>query len=174
MAKIAGITMDQFQEFYWKGRTEYDKGLLSGIDYWRAVGEEAGKLLTLEQITRLVESDTLSWMNFDKPMWELVDELRAAGKRVAVLSNMPEDLGEALKTRTDRFDKFDFVTLSYEIKSAKPEAPIYEHCLAGLGVEPKRAVFFDDKTANVIGAEMLGMAAVEFVDRNAVLARVRS
>ncbi len=174
MAEIAGITMDQFQEFYWSGRTDYDKGLLSGIDYWGALGEQAGKLLTLAQIDRLVESDTKSWMNFDEPMWDLVDELRAAGKRVAMLSNMPEDLGEALKARTNRFEKFDFVTLSYEIKSAKPDAPIYEHCLGGLGVAPRRAVFFDDRIANVQGAEMLGMDAVEFVERNAVLARVRS
>jgi hypothetical protein len=34
-------------------------------------------------------------------------------------------------------------------------------------------VFFDDKIANVKGAEMLGLAAVEFLDRDAVLGMVR-
>jgi FMN phosphatase YigB (HAD superfamily) len=37
----------------------------------------------------------------------------------------------------------------------------------------KRTIFFDDKIANVKGAEMLGLAAVEFLDRDAVLRRMR-
>lgn len=174
LARIAGVTLEQFQELYWKDRADYDKGILSGIDYWQAIGQGAGKQLTLAQISQLVEGDSVSWMNFDESMWAYIDELRAAGKRVAVLSNMPEDLGEAIKARTKRFEQFDFVTLSYEVKSVKPEAPIYEHCLAGIRTEPGRTVFFDDKIANLKGAEMLGIGAVEFLDRNVVLAFARS
>jgi putative hydrolase of the HAD superfamily len=174
MAKIAGISLEQFQEFYWKDRSDYDKGLLTGTEYWQAIGQQADKLLTLHQINELVELDNLSWLNFDEPMWKFVDDLRSAGKRLAILSNMPADLGEAIKARTNRFNKFDFVTLSFEVKSVKPEAQIYEHCLTGIGTEPNRTLFFDDKIANVKGAEMLGIAAVEFLDRDTVLAKVRA
>ncbi len=42
-----------------------------------------------------------------------------------------EDPGEATKARTNPFDKFDFVTLSYAIQSAKPDT---RHCCrAGKG-----------------------------------------
>jgi HAD superfamily hydrolase (TIGR01509 family) len=112
-------------------------------------------------------------MHFDEPMWDFVEELRALGKRVAMLSNMPMDLGETLKAQTKRLARFDHVTLSYEIKSVKPEAAIYEDCLTGLGTAPKKTIFFDDKIANVKGAEMLGIDAIEFLDRDAVLKRMR-
>ena len=69
--------------------------------------------------------------------------------------------------------RFDQVTLSYEVRSVKPEAPIYEHCLEGLGTEAGRTVFFDDRIANVQGAEMLGIHAVEFLNRDKVLGLFR-
>ena len=113
-------------------------------------------------------------MQFDSVMWDWVDELKKARKRVAILSNMPRELGEALKSRTDRFNSFDFVTLSYEVHSVKPEPAIYEHCLDGLGIEAERALFLDDKMPNIQGAELLGMRAIQFTDRDDVLLRLRA
>ena len=173
MAQAVGIPTEQFTELYWTTRLDYDKGLVSGPEYWATLGRSAGKMLTLKVIDELMDIDATTWMNFDEPMWRWIEELRRAGKRVAMLSNMPSELGEAIKARTDRMKRFDYVTLSYEINSAKPEAPIYEHCLAGLGTEPGRTVFFDDRLANVQGAEMLGMQAVEFLNRDEVLSRFR-
>ena len=173
MAGIARLDTDKFKELYWQDRADYDKGLVSSVEYWQSIAQAAGKVLSENQIASLVESDSVSWMNFDEPMWAYVDELRSSGKRVAILSNMPRDLGEALKARTSRFAKFHHITLSYEVKSVKPEAHIYESCLEGIGTKPKRTVFFDDRIANVNGAEMLGMDGVEFLDRDSVLETVR-
>jgi putative hydrolase of the HAD superfamily len=174
MAGILGLPVDEFEELYWRDRLDYDKGLLTGIEYWQAIGKATGKTLRLEQITDLVELDSVGWMHFDEPMWTFVEELRAAGTRVALLSNMPQDLGETIKARTERFGVFDCVTLSYKVRSVKPEAAIYEECLAAIGTERKKTIFFDDKIVNVRGAEMLGLDAIEFMDRDAFLKRMRS
>ena len=173
MANAAGIPVEQFSELYWGTRLDYDKGLISGPEYWSAIGRTAGKVLTPAVVEQLTEIDSTTWMNFDEPMWTWIDELRGAGKRLSILSNMPSDLGEALKARTDRMQRFDQITLSYEVRSVKPEAPIYEHCLERLGTEAARTVFFDDRIANVQGAEMLGIHAVEFLNRDKVLALFR-
>jgi putative hydrolase of the HAD superfamily len=173
MAQAAGIPFEQFAELYWATRLEYDRGVVSGPEYWAAIGRSAGKVLTPPVIDRLTEIDSVTWMNFDEPMWAWIAELRGAGKRLAILSNMPSDLGETIKARTDRMKRFDFVTLSYEVHSVKPEPAIYEHCLEGIGTDPARTVFFDDRIANVHGAEMLGLQAVEFLNRDEVLARYR-
>jgi putative hydrolase of the HAD superfamily len=173
MAGIVGISQAEFDELYWRDRLDYDKGLQTAMEYWQEIAQAAGKVLMLEQVERLSALDSASWMHFDEVMWEFVAELRESGKRVAILSNMPRDLGETIKSQTQRFVGFDHVTLSYEVKSVKPEAAIYEDCLRGIGTELKRTVFFDDKIANVKGAEMLGLAAVEFLDRDAVLGMVR-
>ena len=173
MAEIAGIPFDTFSELYWSTRLEYDKGEVSGAEYWAAIGHRSGKVLSPAVIEQLTELDSVGWMHFDEPMWAWIDELRRAGKRLAILSNMPLDLGETIKARTDRMKRFDFVTLSYEVRSAKPESAIYEHCLEGIGTDPARTVFFDDRIANVQGAEMLGIHGVEFLKRDDVLAKYR-
>ena len=173
MAEVAGIAVEEFSELYWAARLDYDKGDVSGPEYWAEIGLSAGKTLTPDMVAELTELDCTTWMHYDEPMWAWVAELRKAGKKVAMLSNMPPDMGEALKARTKRLQNFDFVTLSYEVRSAKPEAPIYEHCLEGIGTAPARTVFFDDRIANVHGAEMLGIQAVEFLNRDEVLGRFR-
>ncbi len=162
MAKIAGIPQALFTELYWSERLDYDKGLLTYGEYWQGLGKRAGAPLTPAAVDRLVESDNLSWMQFDAKMWDWADRLRAAGKRIAMLSNMPRELGEALKSRTHKLECFHYVTLSYEVRSAKPEPAIYEHCLAGLGAAPEETLFLDDRAANVQGAELLGIHALQF------------
>lgn len=173
LAKIAGIPKDLFCSLYWADRLEYDKGALSAAEYWQKVASGGDTAFNQDVINQLVELDTTSWMQFDPPMWDWIAQLRNSGKRVAMLSNMPRELGEALKSRTGRLNGFDHVTLSYEIHAAKPEPAAYEHCLEGLGTGPEQTLFFDDRIANIEAAELLGIRAIQFLDRDDVLLRCR-
>lgn len=173
MAGIAGVPKALFTEAYWAERVEYDRDHISGFDYWQKVAQRCNKTLSQDVVDQLIEYDNVSWMQFDQVMWDWIGQLRAAGKRVAILSNMPRDLGDALKTRTDKLSQFDHMTLSYEVKAAKPEAAIYEHCLNGLELAAEETCFFDDRIENVQGAELLGIRAVQFTSRDEVLLRVR-
>lgn len=174
MALVMGVDLETFEELYWSDRLEYDRGSETNIEYWHRLGSKAGKLLSPDSIEQLTELDSESWMHFDEHMWQWISQLRAAGKPVAILSNMPRDLGEALKARTDRLSRFDHVTLSYEVNSVKPEAPIYEHALEGVGTEPAKTLFLDDRIANIQGAELLGIRAIQFTSRDEVLLRLNS
>lgn len=173
MAAIAKIPPEQFTELYWAEREEYDKAALSGPKYWKNIAANAGVKLSTEQIQELTDRDSESWMKYDPVMWDWITELRRAGKRVAMLSNMPADLGLALRSSTDRLSAFDHVTLSYDVGVVKPDAVIYEQCLEGIGTPPERTLFLDDRIANVQGAEVLGMRAIQFLDRDDVLLKVR-
>ncbi|HZS56969.1 MAG TPA: HAD family phosphatase [Bryobacteraceae bacterium] len=174
LAAIAGVPQKIFDELYWSDRLDYDKGLLSAAEYWQALATRAGGgKLTQAMIDELIEVDSQSWMHFDSVMWDWIDQLRAAGKRVAMLSNMPRELGETLKSKTDRLSRFDQVTLSYELHAVKPEPAIYEQCLEGIGTAPGQTLFLDDKMVNVQGAEVLGIRAIQFLDRDDVLLRLR-
>jgi putative hydrolase of the HAD superfamily len=175
MAGLAGIIdTERFTELYWFHRPEYDRGLMTAAEYWAAVAMDAGVLLKEDVIDRLTDADTESWMHFDATMWAWVDGLKRSGKSLAMLSNMPLDLGEALKAQTDRLDVFDQLTLSYEVRAVKPEPAIYDHCLEGLASAPARTLFFDDRIENVQGAELLGIRSIQFVNRDDVLLQVRS
>ena len=173
MAALAAIPRERFFNLYWDTRLEYDKGSVTAAEYWGNIGRAAGKTLSETIVAQIIEADNRSWMQFDQTMWDWIAELRAAGKRVAMLSNMPRDLGEALALQTDRLRAFDHVTVSYDIRSAKPEPAIYQHCLAGIRTAPERTIFLDDRIVNVRGAESLGIHAIEFLNRDDVLSRLR-
>ncbi len=172
MAEIAGMEPALFDERYWAERPDYDRGLISAADYWSKIAQAAQLTLRPEQIDQLTEADSTSWMNYDSAMWDWINELRRAGKRVAILSNMPLDLGVALKSRTNKLAAFDQVTLSYELRAAKPDPVIYEQCLEGIATAPEKTLFLDDRIENITGAEMLGIRAMQFTSRDEVLLRL--
>jgi putative hydrolase of the HAD superfamily len=174
LAQIAGIPKDLFTELYWSERLDYDKDVISGTEYWQIVAQRGGTIFTERIIEELIDLDNYSWMQFDSVMWEWIDQLRAAGRRVGLISNMPRDLGEALKSRTQKLSNFDQVTLSYEIHAVKPEPAVYEHCLEGLSTPPEQTLFLDDRIENVQGAELLGIRAIQFTSRDDVMLRLRS
>lgn len=174
LAQIARIPKHLFTPLYWSERLDYDRDVISGIEYWQTIAQRAGSTITPKVIEELIDFDNRSWMQFDSVMWEWIDQLRAAGKRVGLISNMPRDLGETLKSRTQKLGKFDQVTLSYEIRAVKPEPAVYEHCLEGLDTPPEQTLFLDDRIENVQGAELLGIRAVQFTSRDDVLLRLRS
>ncbi|MFF9850708.1 HAD family hydrolase [Streptomyces litmocidini] len=107
-----------------------------------------------------VLSRLFAGMRPDPAMFALVEELRALGVRVALLSNSwgntyPRERLDAL---------LDPVVVSGEVGLRKPAAPIYELTLARLGVAAGNAVFVDDAEPNVLGARAVGMRAHLHVD----------
>jgi putative hydrolase of the HAD superfamily len=174
LASTAGIPKEVFTPLYWAARPDYDKDALSSTEYWQSLGREAGKQISTDVADRLTEMDVASWMRFDPVMWQWAKELRSAGKRVAILSNMPRDLGDALKSTTERLNDFDQITLSYEVRSAKPDPAIFEHCLEGLGLPSEQTLFLDDRIENVQAAEVLGIRSIQFTSRDDVLLLLRA
>ncbi|HLH01746.1 MAG TPA: HAD family phosphatase [Bryobacteraceae bacterium] len=173
MAAVLNVAVERFHDLYWAQRADYDKADLSAEQYWQDIARQARTELDQRALEELIRLDTQSWMQFDEAMWNWLGELRRAGKRLAMLSNMPRELGEALRL-TDRLQAFDFVTLSYEVRVVKPVAAIYEYCLDGLDAPAcERTLFLDDKIENVQAAEELGIRAMQFLDRDQVLLQLK-
>lgn len=162
LAAKAGLTVPDFNKHFWNFRIHYDRGDFTGAEYWRAIARAAGKEYSPEQVEEFIEADMRFWLTFDERMLTWNRMLRAVGLRTAIISNMPDSLGNYLWQRTNLFTEFDNVTLSYEVRSAKPEAKIYRACIAKLGVKSGSALFLDDKAPNVHAAQSIGMHAVIF------------
>ncbi|MDI3418172.1 HAD family hydrolase [Streptomyces luteolus] len=92
----------------------------------------------------------------DEAMWDLADELRARGTRVAVLSN------SWANTYPDRLHdgRFEPVVISGEVGLRKPDPDIYRLLCARLGLPPQRVAFVDDARPNVEGARRAGLHAI--------------
>ena len=165
LAALADLTVDEFLKWFWVHRHSYDRGDLDDRTYWKAIGHSAGRGYTPAQVATFVQKDCSFWLTMDAPMLDWNRTLRAAGFKTAILSNMPEALGLHLREHSDLFDQFDEVTLSYEVRSAKPESKIYRSCLAGLGLRAGEALFLDDKDQNVRAAQATGLHAIVYSNR---------
>ncbi|HEV8691825.1 MAG TPA: HAD family phosphatase [Ideonella sp.] len=93
----------------------------------------------------------------------LLERLKAVGRRLHFLSNMPLPFAEHLE-RTHHFMAwFDGGVFSSRAKVNKPDAAIFAHALKQFGVPAGEALFIDDHGPNVEAAKALGWQAVQFV-----------
>lgn len=102
-----------------------------------------------------------TWGSVDPAMVSLIDEIRAAGVRVAVLTNGTDTIHDELAA-CGLDDAFDHVFCSWHLGVAKPEAAVYWRVCESMDVEPSEVVFFDDSEPNVVGARSVGMTAEVF------------
>jgi putative hydrolase of the HAD superfamily len=160
-AEDCGVPTDIFLRALWADRLAYDAGM-EPREYWRGVGMKAGRAMDDALIPRMIEHEIGFWSRFDDRVFQWIDQLRAGGLRVGILSNLPIPLGERLREIPGFLDHFDHVTFSYELRVVKPQAAIYEDSIRGLETRPDQALFIDDRPENVEGARAVGMHAEVF------------
>ncbi|WP_047869545.1 HAD family phosphatase [Nocardiopsis sp. RV163] len=162
LVRVAGAPAPAFWEAYWARRQPYDRADVSAAEYWRGVGQDLGARFDGERIAALVEADVASWSAVDETMVALVGELAASGRRIGLLSNIPEELAAHYEARHPWLDRFHVRAFSCRIRRAKPEPDAYRWCQEALDVEPGRILFVDDREENVRAAEALGMGGHVF------------
>ncbi|MFC7266458.1 HAD-IA family hydrolase [Streptomyces lutosisoli] len=163
MAAVAHAEFGPFWEAYWAERQAYDAGDLSRGDYWKRVGARIDADWPEALIVTLDELDVESWLFPNRETLRVAAEMRAAGTRLAVLSNAPLSLGAALRALA-WLEPFDQVIRSSEIRAAKPDPAAYLTALEILGATADEVVFVDDRQVNVDGAGVLGIRSVLFSD----------
>ena len=121
------------------------------------VGADCGITISDEEAERLIDYDNIQWTNENPEMLALARDLRAAGYKTAILSNMERRMLAAMRQKLKWLDEFDVQMYSCEVGAVKPEAAIYLECCRRLGCEPPEALFLDDKKVNTEGAKKAGM-----------------
>jgi len=162
MADLFGIGSPQFQTLYEKNRQAYDRGDLSPDRYWFAFADEPGVHLAANKIPLLRAWDVEMWSNTNPVMIAWLEALHKSGLRTALLSNMHADMVAKVRGEFEWMRNFDCAVFSYEVRLAKPEPKIYQHCLEGLGTRAQETLFIDDREVNIAAARALGLAAIRF------------
>jgi putative hydrolase of the HAD superfamily len=158
-ALCATPSMTAFRAHYWPGRLDMDRGTLSVEQYWIGVLQASGVASTPELISRLNGEDLRGWTRVNPKMLEWSRELRSAGYRTAILSNMSPDR-HSFMSSSGQFgwiDEFDVAVFSYCLGRVKPEEDIYRYCLDRLGLPPAACLFLDDMDLNVAAARAIGL-----------------
>lgn len=125
--------------------------------------ENIRKVLGL-QIGEMVEFLDHFWEG-DVIDYALVEDIRKMKRnsfKTGLLSNAFSNIREYLVTESRIADAFDQMVFSAEEGIMKPDARIYQIALQRLEVSPSEAIFIDDSPANVVGAQQIGMRAIQF------------
>ena len=113
-------------------------------------------------------------LNPNPPMIELMRELKAAGKRMAMLTNNVREWEPVWRSMLPVDEIFETVVDSGFVGVRKPEARIYELTLERLGLPGGACLFIDDLLPNIKGARAAGLRAVHFQDNEQAIPEIRA
>jgi putative hydrolase of the HAD superfamily len=162
MAEMFNMSFDSFYELWEASRGPYDRGDFTAEEYWLKLAAQTNTSLDRTQIEILRKVEVEIWAHPIPGMLDWVSQLRAAGIKTGLLSNMPWDLVKYVRTNRQWLKDFSFKTLSAEVRLIKPDPAIYEHTLRGLDVSAGEALFIDDRETNIEAARGLGILAIQF------------
>ena len=157
-AALCRLTLPEFVEAFWRKRREYDRGTDPAV-YWRDIAQSTQRHFDDAMVAEMIRREVDFWSRYDQRIFDWIAELRRAGLRTSILSNLPKPLAERLRATPGFLDHFDQVTFSCDLGVIKPEREIYDYALRGLGVTPAEALFLDDRAENIEGARAVGLRA---------------
>lgn len=143
-------------------RNLWDGGFISFEELYRRTFADAGVTLEAAQLGDLWELDAVGWIRtLREDTLALLYRLKASGKKLGVLSNMPPEFYERLYVPRCAAYR---ALLDAEVISGlellyKPEEPIYRLMEGRMGLPPDRLLFLDDTEANVLAARAFGWHA---------------
>ena len=155
---IAGIPVTQVRAaLFDSGLSDrYETGEISTVEFHAEFCETAKVDVTLADLT-------LAWSDIfelNTRTMTVAASLRAAGHRLGILSNTCEAHWEFAAQKFVALNTyFGPVITSYDAKSMKPDAGIYEVAADRVGHSPNELFFVDDREENVEGANELGWNA---------------
>ena len=148
------ITLPKMPHFW----EEYDRGAVSYTEVVRALADynHCDEDLAEHNLRRsIVTQETLP------ATASLIAELRKAGYRLYVLSNMSREFIEFLR-KIPVYRHFEGEVVSCEEGVCKPEPEIYRLLLSRYGLNPAETLFIDDRRENIEGAEREGISGFWF------------
>jgi putative hydrolase of the HAD superfamily len=174
LAGLSGMSEAELERAYWMERDDYDAGILTGEEFWSGIGASAGATYPPDLLSQMNAGDVRLWGDLNEPMVQWVLQLHEAGIRTGILSNMGDRMSEGLAARFDWIGRFHHTVWSHALKMRKPDPAIYAESASGLGVDPARILFIDDKPENTSAAIAFGMQAIVYRDFESFTAEMDS
>jgi putative hydrolase of the HAD superfamily len=110
----------------------------------------------------------------NEPMIELMRELKASGRRMAMLTNNVREWEPLWRSMLPVDEIFELVVDSAFVGLRKPEPEIYALTLERFDMPAEACLFVDDLAHNCEGARRAGMSAVHFRDNEQAIAEIRA
>ncbi len=148
------IRTDPMPEFW----IEYDRGTLTVDDALKELVRMSG--MPMEHCRRCLE-ESIARQATIAPTERLIYDLKAAGYRLYVLSNMSREFIAFLR-KFDVYRCFEGEVVSCEEGTVKPEKRIFDTLLGRYGLDPAETLFIDDRRTNIAAAREMGITGYKF------------
>jgi FMN phosphatase YigB (HAD superfamily) len=116
-------------------------------------------------------------MQCNEQMIDLIRELKSQSQgllRIFAMSNISFPDYEVLRTKPADWSLFDHIFTSAAAGQRKPNLSFYKQVLAETNVDPRSAIFLDDKSENVLSARSLGFHGIVFDSTEKVVRSLRN
>ncbi|MDR2070007.1 MAG: HAD family phosphatase [Treponema sp.] len=164
LAALAGLAREEFEGLVWKLRTPYDRGVITGVEYYQSIFAAAGLPQDAALAGVMHRLDTDSWKAINAETVKLMEDIKAAGFLLGILSNMPWDFLDMARKTYPVFSLPHVGIFSCETGAIKPEPAIYRALTAALDCAPGEILFFDDVPVNVEGGLAAGIRSYVWQD----------
>jgi epoxide hydrolase-like predicted phosphatase len=149
-----------------------ERGEIAETEFWSRLNRHTDADLDRHRLRELF----FELLDPNRPMIELVRELRGRGIRAALLTNNVREWEPLWRAKLPEIDElFELVVDSAFVGLRKPDPAIYTLTLERLGgVAPERCVFVDDLDVNCDTARELGLTAVRFESADQAIPEIRA
>lgn len=160
-------------------------GVISSDQYWNLVKTDKNLSSDWLNMANRVNLGRLHWRDFIKMVADKTgqspDEVEAMysaeridprvvafikqlkdGYKTGMITNAHHEFLEPIINKTGLKDIFDSIVISSRVGYIKPDKQIFDIALSKLEVKPNEAVFIDDISRNVAGAEQAGIKAIHY------------
>ncbi|RKY34117.1 MAG: hypothetical protein DRP68_00295 [Candidatus Omnitrophota bacterium] len=144
--------------FYENFAQDFEKGLVSGYDFYQKFKKEFNCSLDYEEFKDI-------WCKIFFPNQEVISFIKILRLiyPIYLISNINElHFNYLYQSFGEIFSLFDGSVFSFQVKSVKPEERIYEELVKLTGVSKDRIIYIDDRQDLVDEAQLLGFSAIRF------------
>lgn len=158
-----GLSREEVLAGWRRYRLGLDRGVLPVAALYRQIGADYGVVVPDEVLARVGQADYDSWAHGNDAVLAWGRELKAAGYRLAILTNMPPDYLDCFERAAGAFRRLAEVEVVSGLEGVvKPEEAIYRLVEERMGLRGESLFFLDDTARNVEAAQALGWGGAVF------------
>lgn len=151
---------DEVQPYELVGATKTD--IYLDMDRGLKTRQEVVELLSKQYDKAKLTRFLADYHSYLRPLEEgiaLFDAVRQKGYKTYILSNMSREVHMHI-AHYPWLNQFDGAVFSYQVKSAKPDAAIYQSFLQKYHLDPAECLFIDDLQKNIDAAKSAGIDGI--------------
>lgn len=165
---LTGWSREEIWAGWRRHRWMLDADFVTAQGLYYLIGQDLGKTLDGKTLDLLAEMDYDSWAVPNPETLAWAKELKAAGFKIGILTNMPTNFIPWFNRAAAEFRTLaNAEVISGAEHIVKPDPAIYALMAQRLALPPEALCFFDDMLPNVEAAQRCGWQAVQFTSATA-------